>query len=290
MINPKEMFKLLLDLNKVKITIAVTFTTFAGYVLAKNTVDWSVLIVLLGIFILACGSAALNHYQDSDKDAIMERTKNRPIPSGKISPKMVFVIAIVELVLGTVILYMGSNMLATQLGLLAFIWYNGIYTPLKKKTAFAVFPGSIIGALPPMVGWVAGGGSLSDPRLVILAFFFFIWQVPHFWLLMLKYGKEYQKAGYPSITDKIGTFQIKMATFVWVFATAVTAIMLTTSGLIYSVYFKILVVMASIWVVIVFFKLLKTGNKMFNPFHYFMRINYFVLVMILTLSIDPIIH
>ncbi len=286
----KESFKLLADLNKVKITIAVTFTTFAGYALARNTVDWSVLGVLLGIFILACGSAALNHYQDSDKDAIMERTKNRPIPSGKISTSMVFIIAIAELVLGTVILYISSNMLATQLGLLAFIWYNGIYTPLKKRTAFAVFPGSIIGALPPMVGWVAGGGSLNDPRLILLAFFFFIWQVPHFWLLMLKYGKEYQKAGYPSITDKIGTFQIKMATFVWVFATAVTAIMLTTSGLIYSVYFKILVVMASIWVVIVFFKLLKTGNKKFNPFHYFMKINYFVLVMILTLSIDPIIH
>lgn len=284
----KESIQLLLELNKVKITFAVTLTTIAGYVLAKNSFDSGLILPVLGIFILACGSAALNHFQDRDKDALMQRTINRPIPSGKISPTAVLIIAIFEIALGTYIIYIGSNFLAAQLGLLALIWYNGIYTPLKRKTAFAVVPGSIIGAIPPMVGWVAGGGELSDPRLFVLAFFFFIWQVPHFWLLMLKYGKEYENAGYPSITSMISKQQIKRATFMWTAATAVTALMIPVSGLISTVFFKITIVIAALWLIVVFASLLSSKKEDFNPFYYFMRINYFVLIMIIALSIDPL--
>jgi protoheme IX farnesyltransferase len=284
----KESVQILIELNKVKITFAVTLTTIAGYVLAKNTFDSGLILPVLGIFILACGSAALNHFQDRDKDILMKRTSNRPIPSGKISPGIVLIIAIIEISLGTYIIYLGSNILAAQLGLLALIWYNGIYTPLKRKTAFAVVPGSIIGAIPPMVGWVAGGGQLSDPRLLVLAFFFFIWQVPHFWLLMLKYGKEYEDAGYPSITSMISKQQIKNATFMWTAATAVTALMIPVSGLISTVFFKITIVLAAIWLVAVFARLLSPKKEDFNPFFYFMRINYFVLIMIIALSIDPL--
>lgn len=284
----KESIQLLLELNKVKITFAVTLTTIAGYVLAKNSFDSGLILPVLGIFILACGSAALNHFQDRDKDALMQRTINRPIPSGKISPTAVLIIAIFEIALGTYIIYIGSNFLAAQLGLLALIWYNGIYTPLKRKTAFAVVPGSIIGAIPPMVGWVAGGGELSDPRLFVLAFFFFIWQVPHFWLLMLKHGKEYENAGYPSITSMISKQQIKRATFMWTAATAVTALMIPVSGLISTVFFKITIVIAALWLIVVFASLLSSKKEDFNPFYYFMRINYFVLIMIIALSIDPL--
>ena len=281
-------FKTLIELNKVKITFAVTLTTMAGYALAKNSIDSGLILPMLGIFILACGSAALNHYQDRDKDGLMERTKHRPIPSGRISANMVFLIAIIEIALGTYLIYLGSNFLAAQLGLLALIWYNGIYTPLKRKTAFAVVPGSIIGAIPPMVGWVAGGGQLADPKLMILAFFFFIWQVPHFWLLMLKYGKEYETAGYPSITSVISKDQIKKATFMWTAATAVTALMIPASGLVSTLFFKICILLASVWLIYIFSKLLRKSTIEFNPFYYFMRINYFVLVIIISLSIDPL--
>ncbi len=280
--------KLLLEINKVKITIFVMFTTMVGYLLAGHSFDSGIVLPTIGIFILACGSAALNHYQDKDKDGLMERTKNRPIPSGKISPMAVLVISFSEILLGTYLIYIGSNFLAAQLGLLAMIWYNFIYTPLKRKTAFAVIPGSVIGALPPMVGWVAAGGALSDPNLMILAFFFFIWQVPHFWLLMLKYGKEYEAAGYPSITAMISKEQIKRATFMWTAATAVTALMIITSGLISTLFFKISVLVAAIWLIVVFSKLLRSTVEELNPFYYFMRINYFVLIMILVMSIDPL--
>lgn len=280
--------KLLAELNKVKITFAVALTTMAGYALAKNSIDSGLLLPMIGIFILACGSAALNHFQDKDKDGLMKRTKDRPIPSGRIAANWVFVIAIIEIALGDYLIYLGSNFLAAQLGLLALIWYNGIYTPLKRKTAFAVVPGSIIGSIPPMVGWVAGGGELSDPKLMVLAFFFFIWQVPHFWLLMLKYGKEYETAGYPSITSMISKEQIKKATFMWTAATAVTALMIPASGLVSTIFFKVCILLASVWLIYVFSKLLRKSSKEFNPFYYFMRINYFVLIIIVSLSIDPL--
>ncbi len=282
--------KLLLEINKVKITFAVMLTTIAGYLLAGQSFDSGIILPTLGIFILACGSAALNHYQDRERDSLMERTKNRPIPSGRISANGVLIIAVAEIILGTWIIYAGSNFLAAQLGLLALIWYNFIYTPLKRKTAFAVIPGSIIGALPPMVGWVAASGSLADPKLITLAFFFFIWQVPHFWLLMLKYGKEYEAAGYPSITAQISTEQIKRSTFMWTAATAVTALMIAVSGLLGTLFFKIVIFVAAIWLVIVFSRLIKNRTEDFNPFHYFMRINYFVLIMIISMSIDPLLR
>lgn len=286
----KKWIKILLELNKVRITIAVTLTTVAGYILAKGAIDQGIILPVLGIFVLACGSAVINHVQDRDKDAIMQRTSKRPIPSGKISTSLALTIGISEIIIGSVLIYLGSGFLAMQLGVLALIWYNGIYTPLKRKTAFAVIPGSIIGAIPPLVGWVAAGGSLVDPKAMVLALFFFMWQVPHFWLLMLKYGDEYQKAGFPSITSTISKRQLKYSTFLWTVATAVAALMVATSGLISLLIFKIMILLASIWLIAVFSKLILKKDQEFNPFYYFMRINYFVLIMILLLSIEPLVH
>jgi len=285
----KSFIHTLLELSKVRITFAVSLTTITGYVLASGRFDAGLILPTIGIFILACGSSALNHYQEKDKDAQMERTRNRPIPSGRISENGALVFAILLTIIGSAIIYVGSGFLAMQLGILALIWYNAIYTPLKKKTAFAVVPGSVIGAIPPMVGWVAGGGSLADPRAMIIAFFFFIWQVPHFWLLLLKYGKEYEQAGFPSITRFYTDKQIKNTTFIWTMATAVTALMLPVFGIVHSTIMSIGLLIAVIWLVVVFSKLLKTGDEKFNARYYFIKINYFVLIMIIFLAIDSVI-
>ena len=218
----------------------------------------------------------------------MERTKNRPIPSGRISANGALAFAILLTIIGSAIIYYGSGFLAMQLGILALIWYNAIYTPLKKKTAFAVVPGSVIGAIPPMVGWVAGGGSLADPRAMIIAFFFFIWQVPHFWLLLLKFGKEYEAAGFPSITSFYTNKQIKNTTFIWTMATAVTALMLPVFGVVNSVVIALGMLAAVVWLVIVFSKLLRSGDEKFNARYYFIKINYFVLFMIIFLAVDSV--
>ena len=284
----KSFLNTLLELSKVRITFAVSLTTITGYVLASGQFDSGLILPTIGIFILACGSSALNHFQEKDKDAQMDRTRNRPIPSGRISANGALAFALILTILGSAIIYYGSGFLAMQLGILALIWYNAIYTPLKKKTAFAVVPGSVIGAIPPMVGWVAGGGSLADPRAMIIAFFFFIWQVPHFWLLLLKFGKEYEKAGFPSITSFYSNKQIKNTTFIWTMATAVTALMLPVFGIVHSIVIALGMLAAVIWLVIIFSKLLRSGDEKFNARYYFIKINYFVLFMIIFLAVDSV--
>ena len=284
----KATIKTYLELSKVKITFAVALTTITGYVLARGAFDTGLILPTIGIFILACASSALNHYQDREKDMLMERTKDRPIPSGRVSPDQALIFTFILASLGSYILYISAGMIAMQLGILAMIWYNAIYTPLKKKTAFAVIPGSVIGSLPPLVGWVAGGGSLLDARSMIIAFFFFIWQVPHFWLLMLKYGDEYKKAGFPSITTLYSHEQIRRTTFIWTLSTAIAALMIPFFGITNSIWGSIGLLICSFWLVWIFAKLLKSTSKTFNPFYYFMRINYFVLAVMVLLSLDHI--
>jgi protoheme IX farnesyltransferase len=280
-----------LELGKVKITFAVSLTTITGYLLAGGTFDLNMLFTTVGIFLLACGSSAINHYQEREKDAMMERTRNRPIPSGSISPNGALLFALVFSIAGSTLLYYGSGFLGMQLGILALIWYNVIYTPLKSKTAFAVVPGAVIGAIPPVVGWVAAGGSLADPKMMIIAFFFFIWQVPHFWLLLLRYGKEYEKAGYPSITSIYTVKQIKNITFVWIVATAVSALMLPVFDVVESYIVIAGMLISSVWLVGIFSNLLfKKNEDGFNPFFYFMKINYFVLAVIVFLAIDSFVN
>jgi protoheme IX farnesyltransferase len=257
--------KLLMELGKVKITFAVSLTTIAGYLLAKGSFDSGLILPTIGIFLLACGSSALNHYQDSDRDRLMKRTQDRPIPSGRISSSNALWVAIGLSAIGSALIWLGSDFVGFQLGLLALIWYNGIYTPMKRRTAFAVIPGSVIGAIPPVVGWVAGGGSVFDPNALILAFFFFIWQVPHFWLLMLKYGDEYVAAGYPSITQRYDETMIRYLTFLWTVATAVSAILIPLSGLIHSSLVTLVILVSSIWLVVVFAGLLRKNTLAHLP-------------------------
>ncbi len=127
---------------------------------------------------------------------------------------------------------------------------------------------------------------MASPEVVILAFFFFIWQVPHFWLLLLKYGKEYETAGFPSLTSIYTETQIKHITFVWTLATAIAALMIAAFGIINSSSGKIALLLATVWLIIGFAGLIFKKNEVFKPFKYFMKINYFVLIVMLLLTVD----
>ena len=280
----------ILQLSKVKITIAVSFTTITGYVLARGEFDAGFLWVTLGIFLLACGASVLNHIQEYRTDAVMNRTKNRPIPSGKISREGAFIIFLVEFLAGVAILYYKVNIGALLLGLLAWVWYNFVYTYLKRVTSHAVIPGSLIGAIPPLVGWVAAGASISDPRAWAMALFFFVWQVPHFYLLVMKYGEQYKKAGIPSLTESYSEQTIRLMIFLWIVTTALSALLLFYFGLLRSLSGLVVVLAASLWLVVVFFIPLIRKKKEFLPFSYFMRINYYVLFIIVILNIDHLLY
>lgn len=284
----KNTYRLISKLHKFGITYTVTLTTLAGFTLAARTIDSRIILPLLGIFILSSGSAVLNEYQERKWDAIMRRTRKRPIPTNKIQPRTALLLAISEIIIGTFLVYIGGSFTAALLAFMAFIWYNIIYTPLKRISSYAVIPGSVIGSLPPMVGWVVGGGSLLVPGVYVMALFFFVAQIPHFWLLMLKYGEDYKSAGYPTINDKMTITQIKKAIFIWIVATSATIVLLIVVGLIQTLVFKILIIATAIYLVVAFTQLLRKSDEDINPFRYFMLMNIVLLVVILTMIIDPL--
>lgn len=286
----KEKIKILLELTKIKITVFVTLTTAFGFICATGEITSAMILPVAGILILACGSAVVNHYQERKTDALMERTKNRPIPAGKISPQNALMLALALIIIGSVILYIGSNLLALGLGLLNLLWYNGIYTPLKKKNPFAIIPGSLVGAIPPAVGWVAGGGYIFDPQILIISFFFFIWQIPHFWLLLLLLSKDYEQAGFPTLTQIFNPDQLSRITFIWIVATGVTGILIPLFGVVDFPLINFSIFALSLWLAYKSLALLKSNKEKKSFGFAFREINIFALLVIVLLSIDKLVN
>ena len=279
---------LLLQLAKVKITAAVSITTITGYILYKHGINRDIILPTLGIFLLACGSSVINHIQEYKTDMIMERTKKRPLPTGQIAIWQAWLFASVLVLTGSSIIFTFSGIIALYLGLTALIWYNLIYTNLKKITFYAVIPGSVIGAIPPLVGWVTAGGHLNDIRAYTIALFFFVWQVPHFWLLMLKYGEQYKNAGFPTITESKTPFMIRLLTFIWTISTAISALFLPYFEVIHSKIAITGIIIASIWLIVQFVFVIINKKSDFSPGKFFMKINYYVLAVIIFLVTDHI--
>ena len=284
-----EIIKILSELTKVKITSFVTVTTAFGYIAATGKLETGILTVLLGVLLLAFGSAALNHYQEKDFDAKMERTRSRPIPSGRIGSSAVLIISFALIISGSVVLIVFSNLLALLLGLLNLVWYNFIYTYLKRITPFAIVPGSLVGAIPPAIGWVAASGSITDPQILIISFFFFIWQIPHFWLLLLVLDKDYKRAGFPTLTEVFDRIQLSRITFVWITATAVTGLMIPLFGVVTDFWVNIALFLSGLLLTWKAFGLLaeKEDFSVFN--HNFRYINYFALFVVFVVSFDKLI-
>ena len=280
--------KIFAEITKLRITIFVTITTMFGFIAATNSINFNLFLPAIGILFLACGSASLNHYQERNSDGLMDRTKNRPIPSGKISAKSVFNISISLILSGSVLLFIGSGILALLLGLLNLIWYNGVYTPLKKKTPLAIIPGSLVGAIPPAVGWVAGGGNLFDPQIILISFFFFIWQIPHFWLLLMVLDKDYQKAGFPTLTQIFSQQQLGRITFIWIVATGVTGLLLPLFQISNNQIINYSLFFAAIWLAFKSINLLQQTLETATYRFAFRSINYFALFVVFAVSIDKL--
>jgi protoheme IX farnesyltransferase len=284
----KNSLSIWLELGKVRITAAVGITTITGYLLYTSLLDPGLIWTLLGIFLLASGASSLNHLQEYRYDSQMPRTRNRPLPSGKITEQGAITVTFTYSIPGSLLLYLGAGMLGMLLGWLAFFWYNVVYTYLKRYTAWAVIPGSLIGSIPPLIGWVSAGGSVLDPLVVPIAAFFFIWQVPHFWLLIMKYGKEYESAGFPSLSGSMSQVQMGRLIFFWVAGTALITVVFTLRGPMDSLISKAGLWIASAWLVLVFIPILGHSLVKFKAGRYFMKINYFVIFVVVFMCLDKI--
>lgn len=221
----KTKLKDILELGKVRISISVALSALTGYVLFTGVLDGIGWAIATGVFFMSCSSGALNHWQEQKTDALMPRTQNRPIPAGRISSEDGLIIAGIFALIGSGILFLAAPIIALIISWITLVVYNGIYTPLKKVTAFAVIPGSFVGALPPMIGWAGAGGSLTSEAILLVSVFFFIGQIPHFWLLLLMFGDQYKKANLPSLNQIFSPLQIKRITYTWILTTIGSALL-----------------------------------------------------------------
>jgi protoheme IX farnesyltransferase len=234
-----------LILCRVLISLVAACSAATGFLLAASAPQTPALLTALGVFLLACGASALNQYQERDIDARMERTKHRPLPAGVIAPGRALAAGAVLVLSGTAALASRGGMTAL-LGILAVIWYNGLYTPLKRRTAFAALYGAPVGMLPPAIGWTSGGGSLADPRLFVLAALFLLWQVPHFWLLLLHNGDDYRRAGLPTVTAMVPRDRLAAISSVWIASTATAALALPLFGLLRDPLLFLVLILAGV--------------------------------------------
>lgn len=193
----KSIFLDFKEITKAGLAISVLFSSIAGYLLGvndENPFRWSVLLVLsIGGYCMVGASNAFNQVIEKDIDALMDRTKNRPVPSGRMSPKMALLVASLLTITGIVLLYT-INPKSAMFAAVSIFLYTSVYTPLKTVTSLSVFVGAFPGAIPFMLGWVAATGDfgIEAGTLFLIQFF---WQFPHFWAIGWFLYEDYEKAG-----------------------------------------------------------------------------------------------
>ncbi|MGZ2371346.1 UbiA family prenyltransferase [Ancylomarina sp. YFZ004] len=279
--------KSLLELGKIKIAIPIAVSCFTGYLLQSIDFSLDMAAVIFGILFIVAGASAINHIQEHKKDALMNRTMFRPIPSGKLSVKEAFVWSFLFLIVGCGLLVWGGNMLSFYIALFSILWYNLLYTPLKQISAFAVVPGALSGAFPPLIGYVAAGGDILAPPILALAFFFFIGQIPHFWLLLLLYGEDYKRGGFKVLTDVFSVKQIHFITLIWMLATIMVALLLPMYDVISSQFAIWVLLILSLWIIVYSFPILKNYDRL-SVRKLFLQLNLYFLLIMIMISIDKL--
>jgi len=275
-----------LKLGKFSISVPVALTGFLGYFMFRADFDLHALYTVSGIFLLSSASAALNQIQERKTDALMQRTVRRPLPSGQITlPGAIFFVSACALT-GTLLLLLTGHWLAAALGIFTLAWYNLVYTPLKRITAFAVLPGALIGALPPLIGWTAAGGNPVDMEILAVAFLLFVGQMPHYWLLLLKVGDEFHQAGLPVITSLFDHRQIRNLSFIWIAATGVCVLMLPATPVMRHRSMSLILISAALIFLFRMFRLSYKGNLVEHWKKAFITVNLFYLLIILVLIAD----
>ena len=216
---------------KLPLSLAIAAAAVAGFILGPRASADAGVLFFAGILMLAGGCGALNNYQDRELDARFRRTRRRPLPSGQIKPKAALLVAL-ALIGGGLSVLAGVAPWSAALGVFAPCLYNGFYTPLKRKSLWALVPGVVCGMVPPSMGWVAAGGSPFALEVWSLMILFAVWQIPHFWLLMLLHGDEYHGKAALKLTGRLTLPQIERILMVWITSLGAIILCLPLVGLI----------------------------------------------------------
>jgi protoheme IX farnesyltransferase len=278
----------LLKLTKSEIVLLEAITLAAGYFIGQpfeSPVDWQrFLFTLIGVSCLALGSGALNQIQEKDEDSQMARTKTRPLPSGRISLRMAWISTFILFFSGALLLSFVS-IPVLGLGVFAVISYNVLYTMWwKRKMAYAAIPGAIPGSLPILIGYIAAGNPVLDVRGLYLFGILFFWQMPHFWVLALKYSNDYDQGGFPTLPVARGNQVTRFQITLWCLAYAAL-------GLLSVLFFQTGIIgllgslATSIWLLVELLRFLKHPEQK-TWLRFFLSINFSLIVYLFFISFD----
>lgn len=194
----------LFSLTKPRLSSLVIFTSALGMFLAPGEISFlKGLITILATSGLVGGACVINCWMEKDIDGLMDRTKNRPLPSGRLDPKIALAMGLILISVCLSTIFFICNPLTAALGLLATVTYVFLYTPMKKKTSWALFAGAIPGAIPPLMGWTSVTNSFGALGLVLFAILF-VWQLPHFLSISMYHARDYNKADFKIFPTQIG--------------------------------------------------------------------------------------
>lgn len=206
-------------LTKLRLSSLVIFSAVMGYLIGnKGHVDFLVLLMLIvGGWLVTAGSNGINQYIERDLDKLMDRTRNRPMPAGRMKPAEGLTASLIMGLTGSFLLWYFVNPLSGYLSFVSLLLYTIVYTPLKRVTPLSVFVGAVPGAMPILLGWVAARGEIGLEAWILYSIQF-IWQFPHFWAIAWILNDDYLKAGFkmlpsPGGRDKSSAFQTLVYTF-----------------------------------------------------------------------------
>ncbi len=247
------------EITKMRLSLSVVFSALAGYLLGAIEVDVNTLVLLaFGGYFMVGASNAFNQIIEKDLDVLMDRTKNRPIPAGRMSVQSAFIIATIFTILGLTVLYI-INERTAMYGAISIFIYTCVYTPLKTKTPLSVFVGAIPGAIPFMLGWVAARNDFGIEPGTLFALQFF-WQFPHFWAIGWFLFEDYEKGGFYMLPtrkrDKGTAVQTIMYT-IWMILVSIVPVFGITGDLKLSIVAAIVVLLLGLVMLYYAFELFK---------------------------------
>lgn len=210
-----------LRLAKAGLCFFIGVAVFFGAILASPEPTARHFIVALAVFLVAAGAASLNSLQEQQLDGTMERTRNRPLPSGHLSSKQAGWQAVILVLTGMLLMVIATDgILPTVMTGAAVLLYNGIYTPLKAISILAIIPGALCGAMPAYIGWLSADGAGMHYTAFLLVVLFGLWQIPHFWLVILQFPGDYGFGRNPNILRQFAELTVKRLFITWIGALA----------------------------------------------------------------------
>jgi protoheme IX farnesyltransferase len=278
----------LLQLTKFEIIVFEMITIAAGFFIGHSLeapISWSqFFLTFFGTSFLGLASGALNQIQEHREDSQMDRTRNRPLPSGRVSLTLAWCVVITLLAFGILFLSLISTPVLL-LGIFAVISYNGLYTMWwKRKMAYAAIPGAIPGAIPILIGFQAAGHDMADARGYYLFAVLFFWQMPHFWVLALKYSNDYDQGGFPTLPVAHGSSVTRFQITLWCLAYAgigLLSVLFFPTGILGAAGS----ILISIWLLFELVRFLKNPEQK-TWLRFFLSINFSLILYLAVISVD----